>query len=204
MQWKHILIDNSEKASSCYCRKEFFESLSRGVKLLKDYTFEHFVAISTFRMTGHYLPKLVICLESLSDEQIWEDELNGTMLNSIGGIVLHIVEQVSRNTIRFHNPETIFPKGIEDHFPMMNSTKDDLMETLKDVFSQLMNTLEIVDRKNIDLYNLYHLVEHTSYHLGQIVDRSQKLVGIKYHFVQNGINEESLKELIEEQYNVTE
>ena len=167
---------------------------------MKDDTFEYFISISTFRMTEHYLPKVIICLESLNDHQIWEVEVSETRLNSIGGIILHIIEQVTRNTTRFNNPETMFPKGIEEHFPITNKSKEVLIQTLIDVFSNLKSTLERIDRKNIDLYNLYHLVEHTSYHSGQIIDRSQRISGRKFQFVQNGINEKILKELIEEQY----
>ncbi|MNF04884.1 hypothetical protein D3C80_2044960 [compost metagenome] len=51
----------------------------------------------------------------------------------------------------------------------------------------------------VNQYNIYHLVEHTAYHLGQIVDRTQRLTGIRFQFVQNGINESGLKEIIEEE-----
>jgi hypothetical protein len=52
------------------------------------------------------------------------------------------------------------------------------------------------DEKNLNMHDIYHLVEHTGYHLGQIIDRIQRLMDRNFQFVQNGINERSLKDLI--------
>lgn len=38
------------------------------------------------------------------------------------------------------------------------------------------------------MHQLYHVVEHTGYHLGQIIDRVQAATGEKFSFVQNGLN----------------
>ncbi|MBY6273477.1 MAG: hypothetical protein CW346_14870, partial [Bacillaceae bacterium] len=48
----------------------------------------------------------------------------------------------------------------------------------------------------IDMHSLYHLVEHTGYHLGQIVDRAKRMTKKSFNFCQNGINERNLKERI--------
>jgi hypothetical protein len=47
--------------------------------------------------------------------------------------------------------------------------------------------------------DIYHLVEHTGYHLGQIVDRTQRINKTLFQFVQNGINEKNLKKLLEDE-----
>jgi len=41
---------------------------------------------------------------------------------------------------------------------------------------------------------MYHLVEHTGYHVGQIVDRTKRLKGKRFDFVKEGIHEQRLKE----------
>ena len=50
----------------------------------------------------------------------------------------------------------------------------------------------------IDMHRLFHLVEHTSYHLGQVIDRSKRITQTSFDFCQNGINENNLKLMIEE------
>ena len=52
-------------------------------------------------------------------------------------------------------------------------------------------------KRHIDLHSLLHLVEHTSYHLGQVVDRTKSIKGQQFNFCQNGINEKNLKIRVE-------
>ncbi|RFT66321.1 hypothetical protein D0U04_13980 [Bacillus clarus] len=40
-------------------------------------------------------------------------------------------------------------------------------------------------------------LEHTSYHLGQVVDRTKALKGQKFNFCQNGLNEKNVRFMIE-------
>lgn len=49
----------------------------------------------------------------------------------------------------------------------------------------------------MDLHSLLHLVEHTSYHLGQVVDRTKFIKGQQFNFCQNGINEKNLRIRVE-------
>lgn len=51
------------------------------------------------------------------------------------------------------------------------------------------------------MYDIYHLIEHTGYHLGQVVDRVQRITGKRFQFVQNGINEKTLKKYINTELN---
>ncbi|MCL6603673.1 MAG: DinB family protein [Paenibacillus sp.] len=162
-----------------------------------DTTLEYFRTVSMHRMVNHYLPKFLICLESLDNQMIWDCGDYENEMNNIGGITFHIIEQVTRNTLRLSNPDLKFDKGIENYFPNMNEGKDQLISGLNLTFSKFRTTLETVEPDHIDLFNLYHLVEHTSYHLGQIIDRAQRLTGIQYQFVQNGLNEKELRALVE-------
>ena len=52
-------------------------------------------------------------------------------------------------------------------------------------------------KRHIDLQSLLHLVEHTSYHLGQVVDRTKCIEGQQFNFCQNGINEKNLRTRVE-------
>ncbi len=159
-----------------------------------------FVEISKNRMFHHYLPKLIYAIQELNLEQIWNKEVEN--LNSTGGIVLHICEHINRNTIRFSNIDNLgFNKGIEDYFPDTNVSKEELIIHIKDTFNEFNNAMnQLINNlpKNIDMHSLYHLIEHTGYHLGQIVDRSKRLSNKTFNFCQNGLNERALKESIEE------
>ncbi|BBH19341.1 hypothetical protein Back11_06860 [Paenibacillus baekrokdamisoli] len=162
----------------------------------QDETTNYFWYITKHRMTSHYLPKFIRCLESLSNEQIWTCGINE--INSIGGIILHVIEHVKRNVSRLLHSEQVFAKGIENHFPIMEQDKQLLIAKLDAAFQELRVGMEASAGEEIEIYNWYHLVEHTGYHLGQIVDRAQRMTGIQYQFVQNGISEKALKILVDD------
>jgi hypothetical protein len=56
--------------------------------------------------------------------------------------------------------------------------------------------------KNHSMYDLYHLVEHTAYHSGQVIDRIQRRTGARFQFVQQGLNEKALRQRIETELKV--
>ncbi len=152
-------------------------------------------------MCNQYLHKFEECISVLSVGDLWEQERDRH--NSIGGIVLHICEHVSRNTSRYVDPALQFPSGIEDYFPSARLTSDELRAALSEeiikwkiVMTGLLNN----EVSKIDLHSTYHLIEHTSYHLGQVVDRTQTKTGHAFQFVQNGVNERSLRASIEQAY----
>ncbi len=154
-----------------------------------------FILISKHRMVSHYLLKFEVCLKEVDEPYLWLEEYEGS--NSVGGIILHIIEHISRNEKRYENPEIVFEQGIENYFPMTGFSKSELMEVTRNTFNQWAAALMISKKETIEIYSLYHLVEHTGYHLGQVVDRVQRRTGKRLHFVQNNINEKSLKEVID-------
>jgi hypothetical protein len=162
-------------------------------------TLKLFVKISQQRMYHHYLPKLIYSVQKLNSEQLWRKEASN--VNTVGGIVLHICEHVRRNSIRFSNQNHVaFNKGIEDYFPDLNLSNRELIQLIKESFNEFNETMEqlIVNlHDQIDMHSLYHLVEHTGYHLGQIVDRSKSITNKSFNFCQSGLNEKNLKSIIE-------
>ncbi|MDA1592756.1 MULTISPECIES: DinB family protein [unclassified Bacillus cereus group] len=147
-------------------------------------------------MQDHYLPKLIQAISFVSEEDLWKQ---GDSVNSIGGIVLHICEHIQRNTSRYKNPNIVFEKGIEEYFPVKRQRTELLLQYVEDVFDE-WGTEYIQacgEKRHIDLHSLLHLVEHTSYHLGQVVDRTKSIKGQQFNFCQNGINEKNLKIRVE-------
>jgi hypothetical protein len=162
--------------------------------LVRNHSFE-FKIISKHRMISHYLPKLKTCLEHLNNEIIWHKESEDS--NSIGGIVKHLIEHLNRNTTRLRNRSATFNQGIENHFPDLNQDRTILVKELESSFMEFGIAINDINADQIDTYGIYHLVEHTGYHLGQIIDRAQRITGIKFQFVQSGINERELKKIID-------
>ncbi|MDA1522837.1 DinB family protein [Bacillus cereus] len=152
--------------------------------------------ITYHRMQDHYLPKLIQAISFVSEEDLWKQ---GDSMNSIGGIVLHICEHIQRNTSRYKNPNIVFEKGIEEYFPVKRQRTELLLQYVEEVFDEWGTEYIQVcgEKRHIDLHSLLHLVEHTSYHLGQVVDRTKSIKGQQFNFCQNGINEKNLKIRVE-------
>lgn len=154
-----------------------------------DETLRQFITISKHRMIHHYLPKLTASIESLDESMLRLKEAEG--MNSIGGIVGHLLLHVRRNTQRFRDPSVVFAQGIENEFPEGIGDKRALIAEAEEAFQAFDEA--VCACREVDMYDLYHLVEHTGYHLGQIIDRAQRLTGTRYRFMQNGISETALK-----------
>ncbi|PFB32266.1 hypothetical protein COJ27_14620 [Bacillus cereus] len=152
--------------------------------------------ITYHRMQDHYLPKLLQAISLVSEEDLWKQ---GDSVNSIGGIVLHICEHIQRNTSRYKNPNIVFEKGIEEYFPVKRQRTEVLLQYVEEVFDEWETAYiqACEEKRHIDLHSLLHLVEHTSYHLGQVVDRTKFIKGQQLNFCQNGINEKNLRTRVE-------
>jgi uncharacterized damage-inducible protein DinB len=151
-------------------------------------------------MYEHYLPKLVKAIQSLSREHLWEQDQD--ISNSIGGIVLHICEHVNRHVIRYSNSGTT-NGGIENYFPNLKLETEELLVMTKEKFEEWNNLIRKYlsgefEAELLDMNDVFHLVEHTGYHLGQIIDRAQRVNNILFQFVQTGINEKNFKKLLED------
>ncbi|MEJ9253999.1 hypothetical protein [Bacillus wiedmannii] len=147
-------------------------------------------------MQDHYLPKLLQAISLVSEEDLWKQR---DSINSIGGIVLHISEHIQRNTSRYKNPNIVFEKGIEEYFPVKRQRTEVLLQYVEEVFDEWRKAyLQVCEeKKHMDLHSLLHLAEHTSYHLGQVVDRTKSITEQQFNFCQNGINEKNLRTRVE-------
>ncbi|MHB1629307.1 MAG: hypothetical protein ACYCVB_13195 [Bacilli bacterium] len=163
-----------------------------------DATMDLFVRISIHRMIDHHLPKIRQCMDALNTQQLWEHEVN--QANSVGGILFHVCEQVDRHTAEYQQAGKVSMGGIEDYFPDMGMSSKELLQRVEKTFSVWQRTIQefLEDpSKEVDIHRIYHLIEHTSYHLGQVVDRIQTKTGIAFQFAQHGINERNLRTIIE-------
>lgn len=159
-----------------------------------------FLRVTLHRMKDLYAPKLKLALAPLTKEVLWSKP--GNSGNSIGGIVLHICEHIHRNQLRLTGREEELAAGFERYFPDEDLSATQLLELAErqlrdwEAVMHLYLSGESVFTAE-QLHQLYHLVEHTGYHLGQVLDRIQSGTGTTFDFVQKGLNERFLRERVE-------
>jgi uncharacterized damage-inducible protein DinB len=138
-----------------------------------------FVEASCVFLKQDFLPKLLHCLEGMTDEQIWWRP--NEQSNSVGNLVLHLRgnlkqwivsgigggrfrrERDKEFTTREQVPKSELIAGIQ-------SAVDEVETVLKNLSAgQLLVRYPIQTYQVSALQATYHVVEHFSYHLGQIL-----------------------------------
>ena len=130
------------------------------------------------RLYDESLPRILRCLEQLSEKQIWWRPNESS--NSIGNLVLHLCGNVSQwigsglggfPDTRTRQAEFDKREGInsEELAQLLTST----MEQIKPVISnlpadELLNKRAVQTFEESGLSILIHVTEHFSYHTGQI------------------------------------
>ncbi|MGG6310417.1 DinB family protein [Paenibacillus macerans] len=160
-----------------------------------------FLKITLHRMCDMYLPKLKMVLGGISQEVLWTEPYPKG--NTVGGIALHVCEHIARSCLRLQQLTHQLKPDFESYFPVGGQTAEQLIGLFEQQFQawegemrKLMRGEQRIDAEQI--HQLYHLVEHTGYHLGQIIDRIQAATGRKFSFCQNGLNESYLRRLMEQ------
>ncbi|WP_322904209.1 DinB family protein [Paenibacillus campi] len=159
-----------------------------------------FLEISVQRMCELYRHKFSAALEHLTAEQLWIQPYDNA--NTTGGIVMHVIEHIHRNVLRLNERESLLPSGFSNYFPDTYESPQAVMAQLdaelaawRDTITRLLDNPSTIQPDH--LHDIYHLVEHTSYHLGQILDRTRAATGTEFNFAQNGLNERNLRSQIE-------
>ena len=151
-----------------------------------------FIEASRVFLREDYLPKLLHCVEQLSDDDLWwrPNEVS----NSIGNLVLHLCGNI-RQWVVASIGGVDFNRDRDAEFAARGPVpKADLMADLKravlevdDVLARLESS-RLLDRLRIQTYEVstlqavYHVVEHFGYHLGQILYIYKMRTGIDPRF----------------------
>ncbi|WP_411346281.1 DinB family protein [Paenibacillus sp. WLX1005] len=160
-----------------------------------------FVEISVHRMCDLYRNKCKTALEHMTQEQLWTQPYPGA--NTTGGIVLHVAEHIHRSVLRLNERESLLPSGFSHYFP---DTYEQPEEVIARLDAELASWTESVNRllehpqriQPDHVHDIYHLVEHASYHLGQVIDRAKAASGADFDFARNGLNERYLRSQIDQ------
>ena len=163
-----------------------------------------FLGITEHRISGLYRAKLIYTLSAVNREQLWSETYPGG--NTMGGITLHINEHIHRSCLRLTGRHEQLAAEFQRYFPdaSANLAPDEIIALLEETVADWRRCLQPYRQGEQEftrehVHELYHLVEHTGYHLGQIIDRAQALTGIHFDFYGMGLNEQFLRDRIEEE-----
>jgi len=138
-----------------------------------------FIEASCVFLKTDFLPKLLHCLDAMTDDQIWWRP--NEQSNSVGNLVLHLRGNVKQWIVvplgggkfrRDRNAEF----ATRDRVPKaqlitdIQQAVDEVDAVLKGfAANQLLVRYPIQTYQTSALQAIYHVVEHFSYHLGQIL-----------------------------------
>ena len=138
-----------------------------------------FIDRSRQYLTADYLPKIRICLEGLSTEDIWWRPNDAS--NSVGNLVLHLAGNIRQWVVSGIGGTTDIRKRQEEFDQLGGLAGPELLAHLETALSDVdqvlaeLPTSELSEAREIQglkvsvLDALYHVVEHFSMHTGQII-----------------------------------
>jgi uncharacterized damage-inducible protein DinB len=140
---------------------------------------QEFVEASRMFITQEFLPMLAHCLERMSEEDIWWRPNDRS--NSVGNLVLHLcgnvrfwlIKSVGRGDYQRNREAEFAARGPIPTAELIASLRsavneaDKILEELP--VSRLLERYSIVRYNTSGLQAVYHVIEHFSRHLGQIL-----------------------------------
>ena len=153
----------------------------------------------TLRLYDESLPRILKCIDQLTDEQIWWRP-NETS-NSIGNLVLHLCGNVSQwiGSGLGGLPDTRARQSEFDRREGIN--KEELSQLLQSTMTQILPVIsnlpseELLPKRAVQTFEesglsiLVHVTEHFSYHTGQIAYITKMLTDRQLGFYEGVILE---------------
>jgi uncharacterized damage-inducible protein DinB len=138
-----------------------------------------FIEASRVFLRDDYLPKLLHCVNAMSDDDLWWRPNEAS--NSVGNLILHlcgnlrqwIVSSVGGVEFKRNRDAEFAARGPVPKAELIASLKLALGEV--DAVLATLDTGRLLDRVKVQAYDVsilqavYHVVEHFGYHLGQIL-----------------------------------
>ena len=150
-----------------------------------------FLTESIFRLQEN-VPRIKICLGQLTEDQVWQKSNSST--NSIANLILHVCGNITQyiSSSLGNQPDL---RQRDSEFSITNGvTKSELLAcldtTVKEAISVLENTTEeallkerlVQGFKYSGIGMVIHVVEHLSYHTGQIATQTKLLTNTDLGF----------------------
>jgi uncharacterized damage-inducible protein DinB len=138
-----------------------------------------FVASAISHLQEDFLPKIRKCVELLSEEDVWWHESEAE--NSVGNLLLHlsgnvrqwIISGLGNEPDSRDRPAEFAARGGKSRwetFALLDSTVQEACRVLNHLTEEdLLKERTIQCYRRTGLQAIFHVVEHFSYHTGQIV-----------------------------------
>lgn len=155
-------------------------------------TGQEFIARSRYHLLEDFLPKIERCVELLTDEQIWWRP--NAESNSIGNLILHLSGN-ARQWIVCGLGGELDQRDRDAEFAQRDVvSRNELLARIKQTISEVDATLAdfdpdgLLEKRTIQgfevsaLEAIFHVVEHFSMHVGQIVFITKQLTARDMRF----------------------
>jgi len=152
---------------------------------------KEFIDQSIFRLE-EALPRIVKCLNELTEAQIWQRPNSNS--NSVGNLVMHLCGNVRQYIISNlgEDPDT---RTRDAEFAMRDGyDRQQLIEKITDIIAQsvevirglseadLMQVRSVQGFQQTGINSIIHVIEHFSYHTGQIAFWTKLLQDVDLKF----------------------
>lgn len=142
---------------------------------------KHFLQRSASQLRDYMMPRIREALERLDEAAVWERE--GSVSNSVGNLLLHLAGNVRQHVISGAGGAPDTRDRPSEFAATGGHSKAELLDRLSRTVAEAGAVLEALDpalllerraiqgKEVILLDDIYHVVEHFSYHAGQIIYR---------------------------------
>jgi uncharacterized damage-inducible protein DinB len=156
---------------------------------------EEFIESSRVFLKEDYLPKLIHCVENMSDDDIWWRP--NEQSNSVGNLILHLCGNLRQWIINsmggghFHRDRDAEfasrgPVSKEELLGSIRATIDEVDRVFATVpRTTLLEHFSIQGYSTTGLHAIYHVVEHFAMHYGQILYVAKLIGGKDLGFYRN-------------------
>ncbi len=145
------------------------------------------------RLEEESLHRIISCLSKLSEEQIWFSPNKNT--NSVGNLVLHLAGNIRQYIWTAIGNYPDIRNRDQEFIPNQNIASQDLANMISEVICRAVVIISKLDEDDLPrvvkvqcfeeevLSILIHVIEHTSYHTGQISWITKSLINedLKYY-----------------------
>ena len=136
---------------------------------------------------AEFMDKIETSLALLSDEQVWWRANPAT--NSVGNLLLHLQGNLSQWVLASLDGARYERQRPREFAASRTAGKRELVDGLRSVVESSQTVIRGLDEKTLaarreiqgsdvdGVYVVWHVVEHMSYHTGQIVHMTKELLG---------------------------
>src|SRR6266566_3862207 len=151
-----------------------------------------FIARSRYHLSEDFLPKIQRCLNLLTDEQIWWRPNSES--NSIGNLLLHLSGNARQWIVSGLGGETDKRERQAEFDERRIIARDELLALLRTTIAEvdhvlaefaparLLDSFPIQGTQSTALAAIFHVTEHFSMHVGQIVYITKQLTAKDMRF----------------------